>query len=138
MLLAGAVARALALGAGACAPGRCAARRRRAGRRSGRRRRAPARVGRSRELVAVDRASVWRAPALRRGAVVLALLPGLLAAGAQLPWSSLVGAARAWSRPAPALLFGVNAFCLDGPGALWLASLPRPAGPGRRAPSASC
>src|SRR6185503_18087388 len=35
----------------------------------------------------------------------LVMLPGLVAAGA-------------------GLLFGVNAFCLDGTGALWLASLP--------------
>ena len=42
-------------------------------------RRRAARAGPLRELVAVDRASVWRAPALRRGAVVLAVLPGLLA-----------------------------------------------------------
>jgi len=88
------------------------------------RRRAPRRSALA-ELVAVDRASVWRAPALRRGALVLALLPGLLAAGARLPWASLVvlpGLVAA----AAGLLFGVNAFCLDGPGAVWLASLPHP------------
>ena len=91
---------------------------------AGRTRRAPRRSALA-ELVAVDRASIWRAPALRRGAVVLALLPGLLAAGAQLPWSSLVvlpGLVAA----AAGLLFGINAFCLDGPGAVWLASLPHP------------
>lgn len=37
----------------------------------------------------------------------LALLPGLVAAGA-------------------GLLFGVNAFCLDGAGAMWVATLPHP------------
>jgi hypothetical protein len=86
-------------------------------------RRRPAKAGPLRELVAVDRASVWRAPALRRGAVVLAVLPGLLAAGAAVPWSSLIvlpGLVAA----AAALLFGVNAFALDASGALWLASLP--------------
>ncbi len=91
-----------------------------------RRRRAP-RASALAELVAVDRASVWRAPALRRGAVVLALLPGLLAAAAELPWASLIvlpGLVAA----AAGLLFGVNAFCLDGPGAVWLASLPHPPG----------
>jgi hypothetical protein len=86
--------------------------RRRAGRRSA--------LG---ELVAVDRASVWRAPALRRGALVLAVLPGLLSTGAALPWSSLVVLPGLVAAGA-ALLFGVNAFSLDASGSLWLASLP--------------
>ena len=66
---------------------------------------------------------MWRAPALRRGALVLAVLPGLAAAGAGLPWRSLVvlpGLVAAGG----GLLFGINAFCLDASGALWLASLP--------------
>lgn len=78
-----------------------------------------------RELVALDRASVWRAPALRRGGLVLALLPGVAAAGARVPWSSLAvlpGLVAAGS----GLLFGINAFALDGSGATWLASLPVP------------
>lgn len=86
------------------------------------RRRAPRRSALG-ELVAVDRASVWRAPALRRGGLVLALLPGLVAAGAAVSWDSLVilpGLVAAGA----GLLFGVNAFCLDGSGAVWLASLP--------------
>ena len=86
------------------------------------RRRAPRRSALG-ELVAIDRASVWRAPALRRGGLVLALLPGLVAAGAAVPWDSLVilpGLVAAGA----GLLFGVNAFCLDGSGAVWLASLP--------------
>ena len=86
------------------------------------RRRAPQRSA-LRELVAVDRASVWRAPALRRGGLVLAVLPGLVAAGAAVPWESLVilpGLVAAGA----GLLFGVNAFCLDASGAVWLASLP--------------
>ncbi len=86
------------------------------------RRRGPRRSA-LRELAAVDRASVWRAPALRRGGLVLALLPGAAAAGVRVPWSSLVvlpGLVAAGT----GLLFGVNAFALDGPGALWLASLP--------------
>ena len=82
-----------------------------------------ARGGPLRELLAVDRASVWRAPALRRGAVVLAVLPGLLAAAAALPWSSLV-VLPALVAAGAALLFGVNAFSLDASGSLWLASLP--------------
>ncbi len=75
------------------------------------------------ELLAVDRASVWRAPALRRGGLVLAFLPGLVTVGAAAPWTSLVilpGLVAAGA----GLLFGVNAFCLDGSGAVWLASLP--------------
>lgn len=76
-----------------------------------------------RTLVATDRASVWRAPALRRGALVLAILPGLAAAGAQVPWSSLVVLPGLVAAGA-GLLFGVNAFCLDGSGAVLLASMP--------------
>lgn len=86
-------------------------------------RRRPARRTALAELVAVDRASVWRASALRRGGLVLAVLPGLAAIGAAVPWQSLVvlpGLVAAGS----GLLFGVNAFCLDGSGAVWLASLP--------------
>jgi hypothetical protein len=76
-----------------------------------------------RTLVALDRGSVWRAPALRRGALVLAVLPGLAAAGAEVPWPSLAllpGLVAAGA----GLLFGINAFCLDGSGAVFLASLP--------------
>jgi hypothetical protein len=76
-----------------------------------------------RELVALDRGSVWRAPALRRGGLVLAVLPGIGAAGAAIPWQSLIilpGLVAAGA----GLLFGVNAFCLDGSGAVWMASLP--------------
>lgn len=76
-----------------------------------------------RELVAVNRASVWRAPALRRGGLVLAVLPGLIAAGAAVPWESMIVLPGLVAAGA-GLLFGVNAFCLDGSGAVWLASLP--------------
>ncbi len=86
------------------------------------RRRAPRRSA-LRELVAIDRASVWRAPALRRGGLVLAVLPGLIAAGAAVPWASLIVLPGLVAAGA-GLLFGINAFCLDGSGALWLASLP--------------
>jgi len=74
-------------------------------------------------LAAVDRASVWRSQALRRGAYVLALLPAAVAAFAHLQWSSLVllpGLVAAGA----GLLFGVNAFCLDAGGAVWVSSLP--------------
>ncbi len=76
-----------------------------------------------RQLVRTDRASVWRSTALRRGIYVLALLPGVVAAAVGLDWASLVllpGLVAAGA----GLLFGVNAFCLDGSGALWLSSLP--------------
>jgi hypothetical protein len=80
-----------------------------------------------RTVLALDRASVWRSPSLRRGLLVLAVLPGLVAASAGLEWPSLVllpGLVAAGA----GLLFGVNAFCLDGSGIVWLASLPvRPA-----------
>ena len=75
------------------------------------------------EMLAIDRASVWRSPALRRGLLVLGILPGAVAAVAGLEWPALVllpGLVAAGA----GLLFGVNAFCLDGSGAVWLASLP--------------
>jgi hypothetical protein len=78
-------------------------------------------------LVATDRASVWRAPALRRGALVLGAMPGLAAAGVGLPWKSLVflpGLVAAGG----GLLFGFNVFCLDASGAVWLASMPHSPG----------
>src|SRR4051794_41953804 len=71
----------------------------------------------------MDRASVWRSRSLRRGLLVLGILPGAAAALADLPWSSLVLLPALVSAGA-GLLFGVNAFCLDGPGAVWLGSLP--------------
>jgi hypothetical protein len=86
-------------------------------------RRRPARRTALAELIAVDRASVWRASALRRGGLVLAVLPGVAAIGAAIPWQSLVVLPGLVAAGA-GLLFGVNAFCLDGSGAVWLASLP--------------
>jgi len=86
------------------------------------RRRSPAR-GDLRALTRMDRASVWRSPPLRRGLLVLGILPVGVAALAGLPWSSiallppLVGSGAA-------LLFGVNALSLDGSGALWVATMP--------------
>jgi hypothetical protein len=97
----------------------------RAGSRDVRRRRSAR--GPLRAQLALDRASIWRSTSLRRGLLVLALLPGLAAAAAALDWSTLVllpGLVAAGA----GLLFGVNAFCLDGPGVVWLDSLPaRPA-----------
>lgn len=86
-------------------------------------RRRPSSHGPLRVLVAVDRASVWRAPALRRGGLVLAVLPGLGAVTAGLPWESMVVLPGLVAAGA-GLLFGVNVFCLDGSGAVLLASLP--------------
>jgi hypothetical protein len=80
-----------------------------------------------RALLATDRASVWRSTSLRRGLLVLGVLPGLLAAAAGLEWPSLVllpGLVAAGA----GLLFGVNVFCLDGSGAVWLSTLPGRAG----------
>jgi hypothetical protein len=74
-------------------------------------------------LVRTDRGSVWRSVPLRRGFAVLGLLPGLVAAGGQLHWEMmpiLPGLVAAGG----ALLFGINAWCLDGVGALWRDSLP--------------
>ena len=74
-------------------------------------------------LVQVDRASVWRSTPLRRGALVMAVLPGAIAAVTEPSWDSLVlltGLVAAGS----GLLFGVNAFGMDGPGALTLEGLP--------------
>ncbi len=90
-------------------------------------RRRPATHGPLRTLVAMDRASVWRAPALRRGGLVLAVLPALGAAGARVPWESMVVLPGLIAAGA-GLLFGVNAFCLDGSGAIFLASLPHDPG----------
>jgi len=80
-----------------------------------------------RMLVRLDWASVWRTVPMRRGLMTLALAPGLVALAAQLPWTSLPVMA-ALSVAGGALLFGVNAWCLDGRGGLWRASLP--VGPG--------
>jgi hypothetical protein len=76
-----------------------------------------------RALMQVDRASVWRSAPLRRGAIVMAVLPGAIAAITEPRWDSLVlltGLVAAGS----GLLFGVNAFGMDGPGALTLEGLP--------------
>lgn len=86
-----------------------------------RRRKPPA--GAFRALLSIDRASVWRTASLRRGALVLMLLPATAAVALGVSWDSLVllpGLVAAGT----GLLFGVNAFCLDASGGVWLASLP--------------
>ena len=78
-------------------------------------------------LARLDWASVWRTVPMRRGLATLAVAPGALALVAQMPWGSIPVLASL-SAAGGALLFGVNAWCLDGRGALWRASLP--VGPG--------
>lgn len=78
-------------------------------------------------LIRTDRGSVWRAVPMRRGVAVLAVGPGLVAVIGNLPWSSLT-VLPGLVASGGALLFGVNAWCLDGRGALWRESLP--VGPG--------
>jgi hypothetical protein len=80
-----------------------------------------------RELIAVDRASIWRSAPLRRGLIMLTVLPGIVAALAGVEYRSLI-LLPALVAPAGGLLFGVNLFCLDGSGAVWLASQPHPPG----------
>lgn len=77
-------------------------------------------------LLRTDRASVWRSAPLRRGLLVLGVLPGAVAASVRVEWSSLAllpGLVAAGA----GLLFGVNAFCLDAQGGVWLSSLPHAA-----------
>ncbi len=74
-------------------------------------------------LVRTDRASVWRAVPMRRGLAVLALGPGVVAVLGNLPWSSLT-VLPGLVASGGALLYGVNAWCLDARGALWRESLP--------------
>ena len=75
------------------------------------------------EMLAVDRANVWRSTSLRRGLYVLGFLPGLVAALVGIRWVDLP-LLPALVAAGAGMLFGVNAFCLDASGALWLASLP--------------
>jgi len=76
-----------------------------------------------RALVRVDRASIWRAVPLRRGLLVLAFMPGLVAVAGSLDWD-MVTILPGLVASGGALLFGVNTWCLDGRGALWRDSLP--------------
>ena len=74
-------------------------------------------------IVSIDRASVWRSVPMRRGITVLGVGPGLVAMIGNMTWSSatiLPGLVASGG----ALLFGVNAWCLDGRGLLWRESLP--------------
>ena len=77
-------------------------------------------------LIRADRASVWRSVPMRRGVLVLAVGPGLVAIFGDLPWASMT-ILPGLVASGGALLFGVNAWCLDGRGALWRENLPVPA-----------
>jgi hypothetical protein len=74
-------------------------------------------------LIRTDRGSVWRAVPMRRGVAVLAVGPGLVAVLGNLQWDSMT-VLPGLVASGGALLFGVNAWCLDGRGALWRESLP--------------
>lgn len=74
-------------------------------------------------LIRTDRASVWRSVPMRRGVLVLAVGPGLVALFGNLQWSQMT-ILPGLVASGGALLFGVNAWCLDGRGALWRENLP--------------
>lgn len=74
-------------------------------------------------MLRIDRSAVWRSVPLRRGLMVLALMPGAVALAGKLEWQMLTILPGLVASGA-ALLFGVNAWCLDGRGALWRDSLP--------------
>ena len=74
-------------------------------------------------LVRTDRSGIWRSVPMRRGIVVLAMMPGMVAVGGSFGWTTL-GIFPGLVASGGALLFGVNAWCLDGRGALWRDSLP--------------
>lgn len=76
-------------------------------------------------MVRVDRASIWRSVPLRRGLLVLGMMPGAVAVAGALTWDVVI-ILPGLVASGGALLFGVNAWCLDGRGALWRDSLPVP------------
>ncbi len=71
----------------------------------------------------LDRGSVWRSVGMRRGLLVLGVGPGLIALVAGLPWST-VTLLPGLVASGGALLFAVNAWCLDGRGMIWRETLP--------------
>jgi hypothetical protein len=74
----------------------------------------------------LDRGSVWRSVGMRRGLLTLGLGPGLVALVAGLEWGSVM-LLPGLTASGAALLFGVNAWCLDGKGMVWRETLPVPA-----------
>ncbi|MCZ3387865.1 MAG: hypothetical protein LH645_01805 [Actinomycetia bacterium] len=79
-------------------------------------------------LLAVDHASVWRSTPLRRGVLVLVIVPGVVSALAGMSWQSLILVPGLIAAGA-GLLFGINAFTLDSTGSVWLSTLPGWASP---------
>ena len=71
----------------------------------------------------LDRDSVWRSVGMRRGLLVLGVGPGLIALLAGLEWGSVM-LLPGLTASGAALLFGVNAWCLDGRGMVWRETLP--------------
>lgn len=78
-------------------------------------------------LVRTDRVGIWRSVPLRRGLLVLMVMPGLVAVAGGLDWYMLP-ILPGLVASGGALLFGVNSWSLDGRGALWRDSLPVTAG----------
>ncbi|CAA9372842.1 MAG: hypothetical protein AVDCRST_MAG60-224 [uncultured Nocardioides sp.] len=76
-------------------------------------------------LVRIDRASVWRSVPMRRGLILLAVGPGLVALAGAMSWTSVM-VLPGLVISGVALLFGVNVWCLDSRGVLWRESLPVP------------
>jgi len=74
-------------------------------------------------LMRIDRTGIWRSVPLRRGLVVLIVMPGLVAIAGGLHWQMLT-ILPGLVVSGGALLFGVNSWCLDGRGALWRDSQP--------------
>ncbi len=74
-------------------------------------------------LVSMDRASVWRSVPMRRGITVLAVGPGIVAILGDMSWTNMT-ILPGLVASGGALLFGVNAWCLDGRGLLWRENLP--------------
>jgi hypothetical protein len=74
-------------------------------------------------LVRTDRGSIWRAVPMRRGLAVLAVGPGVVALAGNLDWPQMT-ILPGLVASGGALLFGVNAWCLDARGGLWRESLP--------------
>ena len=70
----------------------------------------------------LDRDSVWRSIGMRRGLIVLAAGPGLVALVAGLQWSTVM-VLPGLTASGAALLFAVNAWCLDGKGMVWRETL---------------
>lgn len=76
-----------------------------------------------RMMLRIDRAGIWRSVPLRRGVAVLAVIPGGVALAGGLAWDMLL-IMPGLVVSGGALLFGVNAWCLDGRGGLWRETLP--------------